>query len=270
MKMKNRYQNLTLILIIVVSIMPGAIAVETGGYVVEPAYGLYPEYSEIYFEPRSPDTVLLNEPHPVPVSLADLPPWALVFLGVVAITPGIACAAKYLSAANLPLIGGFRRVSNKNLFGNSSRDTIFQCVKENPGVHLAEMERSTGFTYKNLIYHLNILKNFGKITSSACKNTKGFFENSGKFSQEERLVILNLKHDSSRKILGAIAENPGISRQEISTLMGISGPSVSWHIGFLVHDHIIEQKKEGNTVKHYLAGPVQEIYHRYAEGIPVS
>ena len=268
--MQDGYKSLVITLVIFSAIVPAAMAVETGGYVVQPAYDLYSEYSELYFTPHSPDTVLLNDPAPTPVSLTDLPPWILVALGIVAITPGIIFTAKYLSAVNLPLIGGFKRVSEKNLFENSSRTTIFRCVKENPGIRLAEIERSTGFTYKNLIYHLNLLKNFGKITSSECKNTLGFFENAGKFSPDERAMIMHLQHQSERKILESIAHNPGISRQEISTRVGIAGPSVSWHIHFLLHDGIIEQKKEGNTVRHYLRDPMIEIYQRCAFGNAIS
>jgi predicted transcriptional regulator len=257
------FRCLTIALIILLAIVSAA-AAESGGYIVRPAYDLYPEYSELYFTPHSPDTVLLNDPVPTPISLADLPPWILVIIGLTAVTPGIIYTTKYLSAANLPLIGGFKRISDKNIFQNTSRKAIYECVKENPGVQLADMERSTGFSYKNLIYHINLLKNFRKITSSECKNTERFFENSGKFSPEERAIIMHLKHPCGGKILATIARYPGISRNEISTRIGISGPSVSWHMHFLLHDRIIEQEKEGNTVRHYLRDPMIEIYQRYA------
>jgi len=259
--MKKRTHYLIIPLLIVLTIVPVA-AIETGGYTVGPAYGIYPEYSELYFTRHSPDTVLLNDPSPDPISIADLPGWVLVVLGITAATPGIIFAAKYLSAANPSLIAGFRRISQKNLFQNSSREEIYRCVKENPGAGLAEIERSTGFTYRNMIYHLNLLKNFGKITSSECKNTEGFFENSGKFSPEERAMILHLKHKSDRKILEVIAQNPGVSRNEISARVGISGPSVSWHIHFLLHDRIIEQRKDGTLARHYVPDSMLRIYEK--------
>lgn len=259
-----RFWNQALIIAFIIAMIPAAAAVETGGYVIQPAYGIYPEYSELYFTTHSPDSVLLNDPTPTPISLANLPPWVLVVLGVIAVTPGIIYTAKYLSAANLPLVGGFKQVSRNNICQNSTREIIYQFVKENPGIGLSDIKRSTGYTYKNLLYHLTLLKNFGKIISSECKNTVGFFENAGKFSAEERVMILHLKHQSERKILATIAQNPGISRQEISNLVGISGPSVSWHIHFLLRDRIIEQEKEGNTVRHYLPDPMIEIYQRYA------
>lgn len=253
-------RNQIFILALLIAIIPAAGAVETGGYVVQPAYGIYPEYSELYFTPRSANTVLLNNPIPTPINLTDLPPWVLVILGIAAVTPGIVYASKYLSAANLPLIGGFKRISRKNIFENASREMIFRCVKENPGIRLADLERSTGFSCKNLIYHLNILSIFGTVTSDECKNTTGYFENSGKFSREERTMMMHLNHPSDRKIVETILHHPGISRHEISNHVGISGPSVSWHMHFLLHDCIIEQKKEGNIARHYITVPMIKIY----------
>jgi len=258
--MYSRSRNWILILALLIAIIPAAGAVETGGYVVQPAYGIYPEYSELYFTPRSADTVLLNDPTPTPINLTDLPPWVLVILGIAAVTPGIVYASKYLSAANFPLIGGFKRISRKNIFENASREMIFHCVKENPGIRLADMERSTGFSCKNLIYHLNVLSVFGTVTSDECKNTTGYFENSGKFSHEERTMMMHLNHISDRKIVETILHHPGVSRHEISDYVGISGPSVSWHMHFLLHDRIIEQKKKGTIARHYITVPMIKIY----------
>src|SRR5208337_4397293 len=213
-----RKSSLILILVLVLAMAGGAAADETGGYVVQPAYGIYPEYSELYFTSHSADTVLLNDPTPTPISLADLPPGVLILLGIAVVTPGIICVGKYLTAANFPLVGGFKRVTKKNLFESRSREAIFQCVKEQPGAHLHDLKQATGFTYKNLIYHLKMLTSFGAVTSAECKKTVGYFENSGRFTRDERAMMLHLKHPSERKILEIIARHPGISRKEISRL----------------------------------------------------
>ena len=259
-----RLPNVMLVLAIVAMMTPAATAVETGGYVVEPAYDIYPEYSDVYFTPRSEETVLLNEPVPTPIRLTDLPPWVLVILGIIAITPGVAFLGKYLSATNLPIIGGFKRVSRNNILENSSRRMIYSCVTENPGIQLSDLKRSTGFSYKNLTYHLNVLTNFHLITSEECRNTTRYFENSGKFSQEERAMLMHLNHLSDRKIIETVLHHPGISRREISNQVGISGPSVSWHMHFLLNDRIIEQRKEGTVARHYLTGDMLAVYENVA------
>lgn len=255
-----RLPNVILLLAIVAMIAPAVTAVETGGYVVEPAYDIYPEYSDVYFTPRSNETVLLNEPEPAPIQTNDLPPWVLVLLGIIAVTPGVAFLGKYLSATNLPIIGGFKRVSRNNILDNSSRRTIYSCVTENPGIQLSDLQRSTGFSYKNLSYHLNVLTNFHMITAEGCKNTTRYFENSGKFTQEERTMLMHLSRPSDKKIIETVLHHPGISRHEISSHLGISGPSVSWHMHFLLDDRIIEQRKEGRVSRHYLTGEMMNVY----------
>ncbi|MDE4908153.1 winged helix-turn-helix transcriptional regulator [Methanogenium marinum] len=259
-----RLTNLVLVLLIVTVITPAVTAVETGGYVVEPAYDIYPEYSDVYFTPRSAETILLNDPEPTPIRLADLPSGVLVILGVAAVTPGVIYLGKYLSAANLPIIGGFKRVTHNNILDNTPRKMICSCVKENPGIQLSDLKRSTGFSYKNLSYHLNVLTNFHVIKSEECKNTTRYFENSGKFSDEERAMLMYLSHSSDKKIIETVLHHPGISRREISSQVGISGPSVSWHMHFLLNDRIIEQRKEGRVARHYLTGDMSTVYDNMA------
>jgi predicted transcriptional regulator len=258
--MKKKYGSWILLLMLLLVMAEGAAAVETGGYVVQPGYGIYPDYSDLYFTTHSADTVLLNDPAPTPIRFADLPPAVLILLGIAVVTSGIIYLGKYLAAANLPLVGGFKRVTKKNLLESRSRDAIFQCVKEQPGAHLHDLKKATGFTYKNLIYHLKMLTSFGVVTSAECKNTVGYFENSGRLTRDERAILQHLRHPRERKILETIAQHPGISRKEISGLVGISGPSVSWHMAGLLNDRIIEQKKEGTIVRHYLPDAMRELY----------
>jgi len=255
-----QFRNWIPVCFLILVMLPVSVGAESGGYVVQPAYGIYPEYSELYFTPRSTDTVLLNDPTPTPIPLTDLPPWILVILGIAAVTPGIISLGKYLSAVNLPLIGGFRRISKNNILENSSREIIFQCVKDNPGTNLADLERATGFTCKNLIYHLSVLSIFGLVISEKCKNSTGYFENAGKFSREERAMMMHLSHPRDKKIVEIILHYPGISRHEISSRLGISGPAVSWHMHFLLHDRIIEQRKEGTITRHYLPMSMLRVY----------
>jgi predicted transcriptional regulator len=137
---------------------------------------------------------------------------------------------------------------------------IYTYVKENPGIQTADLNKLTGFTYRNLIYHLNHLVNTGMITSGECKNTTRYFENSGKYSPEERTMLMYLNHRRDKKIIETVFRNPGISRSEISRHVGISGPTVSWHIHFLLNDNIIEQEKEGTVVRHYLSDKMLKVY----------
>lgn len=262
--MQLRKCFLALVLFLVLVMAGGAAADETGGYVVRPAYGLYPEYSELYFTPHSADTVLLNDPTPTPISLAELPPGVLILLGIAALTPCVICLCKYLPAAQFTLTGGFRRVTKNNILSTRSREQIFQYIREHPGAYLHDIKEATGFTYKNLIYHLKVLTNFGAVTSAECKKSTGYFENSGKFSRTERALMLHLKQPREREILDIIAQHPGISRKEIGMLAGISGPSVSWHMTGLLNDRIIEQRREGTVARHYLAEEMRNLYESRA------
>lgn len=267
MMQKNIFKPVIILILFTAIQVPAATAAETGGYIVQPAYDLYPEYSELYFTPRSADTVLLNEPEPSPVPLSDLPPWVLVILGIGAATPVLFGLCKHLSVTGFPVVGGFSRLTRKNILDNSSREIIYRCVKENPGAQLADLNKLTGFTYKNLIYHLDLLVNTGKITAGECKNTTRYFENSGKYSPEERTMLMYLNHQRDKNIIEVVFRNPGISRNEISRLVGISGPTISWHMRFLRNDNIVEQKKEGTVVRHYISEKMIKVYGSLLPGV---
>lgn len=251
---------MVLILLLVGAQIPLVIASETGGYIVQPAYDLYPEYSDLYFTPRSSETILLNEPDPSPIPFSDLPLWILVILGIGTVIPGIIYVGKHLSLNVIPFVGGFSRLTRKNILESSSREMIYRCIQKNPGVQLADLNRQTGFTYKNLLYHLNHLVKTGMIISDTCKKTARYFENSGKYSPDERIMIMHLNHQKDKKIIETVFHHPGISRHEISRLVGITGPTVSWHMRYLLNDKIIVQKKEGAIVRHQLSDTMLKVY----------
>jgi predicted transcriptional regulator len=83
-------------------------------------------------------------------------------------------------------------------------------------------------------------------------NGKGYFQNSGVYTSHDRMLLLHSKNPTERMIIGILLANPGISRKEIGTIAGISGPSVSWHISRLENDHIVEKTKQGTVVHHYI------------------
>ncbi|MDN7025855.1 winged helix-turn-helix transcriptional regulator [Methanoculleus sp. FWC-SCC1] len=239
-------------------ICQNASAIETGGYVVRPGYDAYPEYSDIYFETITMGD-LREEPNPLPIPPEDLPLSVLFVLGIVAAVPLIAYLAKHLSLSHLPIIGGRSRISKKSLFENRTRETILRAVKENPGISLAELEAMAGSTYKNLRYHLDILEKFGMVVRYE-SDTLRYFAHAGKFSQDERRMLACLGNRRDKMIIDVVAGNPGISRQEIGSAVGISGPSVSWHVGRLEREGILVRQRDGSTVRHYLADDLLDTY----------
>lgn len=232
-------------------------AIETGGYAVRPGYDHYPEYGEIYFETITQGD-LREEPHPPPIPPGDLPLPVLFILGIAAVAPLLASAGKYLSFPHLPLLGGYSRISKRNLCENPIREKILQAVNEHPGISLAHIESLVGSTYKNLRYHLDLLEKHGMVVKYKSDVIR-YFPQPGICTPDRRQILARMRNRRAREIMDFIAKRPGASRKEISRAIGISGPSVSWHIDRLEREGIVIRKREGNIVRHFIADGVQQM-----------
>ncbi|MFA6333874.1 MAG: winged helix-turn-helix transcriptional regulator [Methanoregula sp.] len=241
------------LVLIMVFIMAAPIpALETGGYTVRPAYDLSPDYDTLYFHPDTSANAPIHVPEPQQIEYSDLPVAIFLILTVTGFLSLIASWMKLIVSGNLPAITGLLKLKRNNLLDNDARNRVYAVIRQKPGVCLSEIERLTTLTNKNVTYHVNKLLTYHMIAVEESANGKGYFPNSTNGSPNERLLVLHSKNPNERTIIGLISKNPGISRKEIEETMGISGPSVSWHISKLESDHIVKKIKSGTVVHHYI------------------
>lgn len=235
--------------IILIFIVP---AVETGGYAARPAYGISPDDPALNYIPASSVSPFMDEPEPEPIDYLSLPLAILLILAITGLLSLMIYGLKLLLSGNLPLISGLVKLTRKDLLGNAARNLVYTAIRENPGINPSGIERLTKLTNKNVTYHLNKLLEYHMIVVEKSSNGKGYFQNSGVYTSHDRMLLLHSKNPTERMIIGILLANPGISRKEIGTIAGISGPSVSWHISRLENDHIVEKTKQGTVVHHYI------------------
>ena len=244
--------NVVLIMITLIFLVVPVPAFETGGYSVQPAYELSPDYDTLYFHPGTVAGALTQAPEPQQIEYADLPVAILLILTVAGFLSLLAAGIKLIVSGNLPAISGLLKLKRNNLLDNDARNQVYTVIRQNPGVCLSEIERLTKLTNKNVTYHVNKLLTYHMIAVEKSANGKGYFPNSTNGSPHERLLALHLKNPNERTIIGLISKKPGISRKEIGEMLSISGPSVSWHISKLEDDHIVKKIKNGTIVHHYI------------------
>jgi predicted transcriptional regulator len=93
----------------------------------------------------------------------------------------------------------------------------------------------------------------GKIVPLADHGITGYFENSGKYDQDELKVLKYLRQDTDRQILFALAGNPLMSRRDFEKVLGISGPTISWHMKRLIDDGLLSIRKDGRFSRYVLS-----------------
>jgi len=163
---------------------------------------------------------------------------------------------------SLLLFGGYRRISKKNVLEHDTRNSVFHAISSNPGIDVPMLVAKTGINENTLRYHLVKLIESGRVTYLVRPGVIRYFLNQGSFSPAEQLLIHYLWSETPRKIIHLLTFSPGLTRQQISDALGISGPSVTRQMEHLIDDGIIENRVPGRSNHYYLTGDATGIFER--------
>jgi hypothetical protein len=153
---------------------------------------------------------------------------------------------------NMLLIGGFRRISKKNVLEHEARHVIYQAITAAPGIDVKTLTGMTGINENTLRYHLDRLAATGKIHCFARPGVVRYFQNQGAYSQFDHGVFHYLWTDTPRAILWLLHQHPGLTRQHIADALMIAGPSVTRQMDNLIEDGIVENRSPGRSNHYYL------------------
>jgi predicted transcriptional regulator len=150
----------------------------------------------------------------------------------------------------------------------NTRNLIYHAITRNPGIDVSPLVRTTGINENTLRYHLVKLIESGRITYLIKPGVIRYFLNQGSFSLPEQILIHYLWSETPRNILSLLANSPGMTRQQISDALGISGPSVTRQTEHLIEDRIIENRGQGRSNHYYLTDETLSIFkHLAAAGV---
>lgn len=155
---------------------------------------------------------------------------------------------------------GYRAITDNNILKIGTRLKILDYIKKNPGISFGVLSKEIDINRGTLSYHLKILKLYKKIKiHDEGKRYKKYFENHMKFDDDEMKILKYLKQDTPRRIIENLMERPGISRKDLSNVIGISGPAVTQYMEYLRADGIIKMEKEGQFNKYYVSTKAMQI-----------
>jgi predicted transcriptional regulator len=186
---------------------------------------------------------------PVPVPFWSLPFW-VILAQLVLFPPELFLAIKLWAYL------GFRQVSGANVLDQDVRARIYEYIRSNPGIHMRGLSSEMSIRMGTLRYHLGVLRHTHKIAVSEDQATIRFYENSGTYSPEEQQIHKHIRNPTTRKILAILLDRPVATRQDIADAVGISGPSVSWHMKRLEEDNLVLSRREGRMVSYGIPAPV--------------
>lgn len=236
-----------LLIFLFLFVVPPA-AADTGGYGVAPVpAGAPPGH------PRDP----------VPVSFQELTVREILIAVCLSFFPLLAYPVEIFFFLKLWAVLGYRKIERNAILRNRNRRKIMDCITKNPGVKFSALERLTGQKEGTLKYHLLVLGAKRRIISFGAGRSVRYFENNGRYSELEKKVLLHLQDPTARRIIGILASSPEVSRKDIAGIVGIAGPSISWHTKRLAGDGIISTSRNGRGVRYTLCPAGMDIFRKF-------
>lgn len=127
-------------------------------------------------------------------------------------------------------VEGYRRISGKNILDHKARSLIYECIVQTPGIDLKTLVMKSGLNENTTRYHLEMMQKVSKVLVTTIGGISHYFENHGKYSEEEQILSARMFSSSSNRLLQLIVAQPGICGERADRI-GISGPSVTRGIG---------------------------------------
>lgn len=170
----------------------------------------------------------------------------LMAAGLIGASAGLALAGHALGAGVVGVML-YNRLSRNTTFDNDTRRKIFDYVKTMPGSCIADIAGQAGVSHSTASYHLDKLLAFSLLTSTIDGNKVRFFINGGAFSEEERRTLAALDNGETRRVLAEILKHPWCYRAELTGILGVSSPTVNWHLERLQEAGLVQENRSGRN-----------------------
>jgi predicted transcriptional regulator len=139
----------------------------------------------------------------------------------------------------------------QNVLDNRNRLSIFNYVISNPGCTQSEISSRQNMKNGTVKYHVQMLEAQGKIILKRMGKYTRLFNTSRANSEQEKVVLSYIKNETSKNILCAILEEPGVTNQRLSERFRLDKSSVHWHMERFLNDKLVTYEQDGRFKKYY-------------------
>ncbi len=135
-----------------------------------------------------------------------------------------------------------RRASRKQ--GPSTRQVVFEFVRDTPGMHLRGVQQRLGIPLGTVEYHLRELVRVGLVTEREDGIYRRYYV-AGQLGGVDRELIAALRPEIPRRVVMHLLLNPGLNFGQVKSGFDISGSTLHYHLKKLEKRGIIERRREG-------------------------
>ena len=136
------------------------------------------------------------------------------------------------------------------------RGQVYGYIKANPGEHYNSIKKALALKNGTLVYHLKTLEREEFIKSVTDGRFKRFYPMEMKVPEPSDELVLHMNH-IQHEILKIIRENPGITQKEIAGRIGLSTPTVHYHINIMMSARVINVKRVGRETRCFVEDVAQ-------------
>lgn len=179
---------------------------------IQPVYGAYPEQ--------------------LPSGLTPLYAWneplSILILELVCVSvPALFIPVQLLFSLFAWLHLGHKRVLCRNVLENETRNAVYTCIRENPGVRMRFLSRTLGMNIGTLRYHVGVLCRMGRAVAEQNAGGMRYYVSTGTCSDLEKKLAGCLNEHPKIQIINLVLQHAGIARKDIVSRLIMSGPNVT-------------------------------------------
>ncbi len=148
----------------------------------------------------------------------------------------------------------------KRFVENQNRQSIFKYISDNPCTTTAEISRNLGINRGTLQYHLMMLNRQNRVIPYKTCGKIYYFLNERTYGEKEKAVLTSLKNEKHRRIISEILDCDRITHKTIAKRIGVSAPTINWHIRHLKEQGIVRADTNGRYTTCSVDHGILELY----------
>lgn len=142
----------------------------------------------------------------------------------------------------------FSRLARGEVLDHPRRAALLDAIREEPGVHGAQLAKRLGMGNGALLYHLAVLERERIVAPVQDGRARRYFA-AGSLARDEMLRKSVLRTPSFRRMHDIIRASPGISLKDAAACAGLTPPAAHHAVARLIEAGLVRRARDGRKVE---------------------